>query len=381
MFDWMQQSLDRFRECGLERVRRELASPAGTALRWQGRDYLSFASNDYLGLGCDSRLAHNGAWTYGTGAGSSPLITGWSIPQQRLERDLADWHGTEAALTFSSGYATNIGVIPALCLAGDTIISDERNHASIIDGCRLSRATLRISRHNDIDHIRELLVQSPSGRRWIVADSVFSMDGDLFPLADALALAREFDAAIVLDEAHATGVIGRSGEGLAGTVPRDDRIIVVGTLSKSIGAQGGFVCSSRLVVDYLIHTCRSWIFSTSLAPPTAGAAIEGIRIIRQDRLLRERLWANIRSLSETLGIPPNPSAIFPFHIGRAQEAVRASEALMEVGILVPAIRPPTVPVDGCRLRISLSAAHSETDIRRLANALGSLKQDPGGEKV
>jgi len=260
MFDWMQQSLDRFRDDGLERVRRELTSASGTKLRWQGREYLSFASNDYLGLAGDSRLAANGGWNYGTGAGASPLITGWSVPQQQLERDLADWHGTEAALTFSSGYATNVGVIPALCHAGDTIISDALNHASLIDGCRLSRATVRVSRHNDVGHIRELLSQCPSGRRWIVADSVFSMDGDRFPLADVLTVAREYDAAILLDEAHATGVVGPTGVGLAGTVPADERIVVIGTLSKAIGAQGGFVCSSQRAIDYLIHTCRSWIF-------------------------------------------------------------------------------------------------------------------------
>lgn len=371
MFDWMQQALDRFRDDGLERVRRELTSASGTKLRWQGREYLSFASNDYLGLAGDFRLAANGGWNYGTGAGASPLITGWSVPQQRLERDLADWHGTVAALTFSSGYATNVGVIPALCHAGDTIVSDELNHASLIDGCRLSRATVRVSRHNDVGHIRELLSRSPTGRRWIVADSVFSMDGDRFPLADVLDAAREYDAAILLDEAHATGVVGPAGVGLAGTVDADERIVVIGTLSKSIGAQGGFVCSSQRVIDYLIHTCRSWIFSTSLAPPTAGAAIEGIRIIRQDRLLRERLQANIALLSARLGRPINPSAIFPFPIGRAAEAVRASERLLEMGILVPAIRPPTVPADGCRLRISLSAAHTEEDIDRLAEGLKS----------
>ena len=381
---WMDDELMAQRRAGLYRRRRHVASAHGARVRINGREYINFASNDYLNLASDARLARTAAWAakrFGCGAGASPLVSGYLPPQRALERALAEWEGTEAALTFSSGYAANVGVLTALAGRGDVIFSDELNHASLIDGCRLSRANVQVYRHRDIVHLGDLLLrQGPAARRrFIVSDTVFSMDGDIAPLMELVELSQRFDALLVIDEAHATGVLGEKGTGLTELVPTSrkpdpDRLVKIGTLSKALGAQGGFVCGTRRLIDYLVNTSRPYIFSTALAPPVAAAAWRAVRLAlsaherRQhlaelSAMLRARLPNVIRQDAEL-------SPIIPIIIGEANAAVRVSKQLQKRGLLVPAIRPPTVPGGTARLRISLTSGHTTDDAHRLLTALG-----------
>jgi len=271
----MDDDLAERRRRGLHRVRRRMQSVQGAYVRWQGREFLNFSSNDYLGLAGDPRLAiaaSRAARRYGCGAGASALVSGYLPPLRKLERELAAWEGQEAALVFSSGFAANLAVVSTLAGDSDAIFSDAWNHASLIEGCRLSRASTSVYRHTDLGHLTALLRSKGSAarRRFIVTDSVFSMDGDLAPLRELLELAEQFDAMVVLDEAHATGVIGEHGRGVTDLLSASaklERLIKVGTLSKALGAQGGFVVGSRTLIDYLINFARPYVFSTALAPP------------------------------------------------------------------------------------------------------------------
>jgi 8-amino-7-oxononanoate synthase len=381
---WMDDELIARRRSGLYRRRRRIAVARGARVRIQGREYINFASNDYLNLVSDPRLAQAAAWAarrYGCGAGSSPLVSGYLPPQLALERALAEWEGTEAALTFSSGYAANLGALTALAGRGDAIFSDELNHASLIDGCRLSRADVHVYRHRDVGHLRELLEKcSPAARRrLIVSDTVFSMDGDLAPLAELVELSERFDALLVIDEAHATGVLGEKGTGLtellpANRTPDADRLVKIGTLSKALGTQGGFIGGTRRLIDYLVNTARPYLFSTALAPPVAGAAWRAVTIAsaaRDSRHHLAQLCATLRAgFTKIVAQETQPSPIIPIITGEANAAVRLSQQLQRRGLLVPAIRPPTVPEGTARLRISLTAGHTQDDVLRLLTALG-----------
>jgi 8-amino-7-oxononanoate synthase len=383
---WMDDELNERRSRGLYRSRRELASAQGARVRVRGRDLVNFSSNDYLGLAADPRLARaaaRAARRYGCGAGASPLVSGHLRPLRLLERDLAAWEGTEAALVFPSGYAANLAAVSTLAGRDDAVFSDELNHASLIDGCRLSRAGVFVYRHRDLDHLHDLLHHEgpATRRRLIVTDSVFSMDGDLAPLAGLIDLARRHDALLLIDEAHATGVLGESGRGLTDLLPpgegERDRLVKVGTLSKALGAQGGFVCGSRRLIDYLVNCARPYIFSTALAPPVAAAAREAVALVIAEPERRRRvltLAEQLRSGLRALGRPANNSScqIVPVIVGDATAAVGLSEQLEERGLLVPAIRPPSVPEGTARLRISLTAGHTEEDVRRLLEALADL---------
>ena len=379
MPSWMDDDLSARRRAGLYRTRRCLASGQGATVRQQGTDLVNFASNDYLGYAHDPRLARaaaRAAHRYGCGAGASPLVTGLLPPLRRLENDLAAWEGTEAALVFPSGFQGNVAVVSSLAGAGDALFSDAANHASLIDGCRLSRATVHVYRHNDLGHLDELLrSRRADRRRFIVSDSVFSMDGDLADLAGLLRLAREHDALLLLDEAHATGVLGDYGRGLTDSLPQqDDRLIKLGTLSKALGSQGGFVAGSRRVVDWLVNHARPYIFSTALAPPAAAAARRAVALVRQEPERRRHVLAlaeELRQRLQGIGLNVGPSAcqIVPVLVGDAQAAVDLSRRLEALGLLVPAIRPPSVPDGTSRLRISLTAGHTEGDVERLVAAL------------
>src|SRR5262245_16310452 len=277
---------------GLRRRRRLIRSAQSVRLQIGGRKLLNFSSNDYLHLAADRRLASaaaRAARRFGTGAGASPLISGWSLPVQRLERELAEWEGTEAALVFSSGYAANLAVVGSFADPDDALFSDEPDHASLIDGCRLSRAAVHVYRHANLDELEWLLCRegARARRRVIVSDSVFSMEGTLAPLAGLLELAETHDAILVLDEAHATGVLGEHGRGVTDLFPHTGRfdprrLIKVGTLSKALGSQGGFVCGTALLRDWLINTARPYIFSTALAPPAAAVARRALQIVQQE---------------------------------------------------------------------------------------------------
>jgi 8-amino-7-oxononanoate synthase len=374
---WIDDELTRLRAEGLHRSRRRLMSGQGAEIRWQHADFVNFSSNDYLGYATDPRLsraAARAAARYGSGAGASPLVSGYTPPLQRLERDLAAWADVEAALVCASGYAANLAVVGALGRGG-VVFSDELNHASLIDGCRLARAAVHVYRHNDLAHLRELLKANPGPRRLIVSDTVFSMDGDLTDVPRLVELANEHDALLVLDEAHATGVLGEHGRGLTDSLSRPEPCVVkVGTLSKALASQGGFVCGTRRVIEYLVNVARPYVFSTALAPAQAAAARRAVFLVGQEPQRRAHVLALAEGLRKQLraaGFDVGPSAcqIVPVMVGDAREAVALQERLAERRLLVPAIRPPSVPAGTSRLRVSLSAAHTEEDVARLVAGL------------
>lgn len=369
---WIDDELKERRQRDLYRHRRPVDSSQGPRLRIRQRDYLNFASNDYLNLASDPRLsraASRAAKKYGCGAGASPLVSGHLPPLRALERALAQWEGTETALVFSSGFAANLALVTSLIGREDVVFSDEQNHASLIDGCRLSRARVHVYRHRDANQLADLMrsESSTARRRLIVSDTVFSMEGSLAPLPELYDLARRYDAMLLLDEAHATGVLGQRGCGAIELYPLPtsldpDAVIRVGTLSKALGTQGGFVSGSRQLIRWLVNSARPYIFSTALAPPTAAAAREAVRIVQTEPQRREK----VLQLSALLGAE---CPIVPLVVGDAREAVQLSARLRQLGILAPAIRPPSVPEGAARLRISLTAGHTREDVARLLSIL------------
>ncbi|WP_433632492.1 aminotransferase class I/II-fold pyridoxal phosphate-dependent enzyme [Halomicrococcus sp. NG-SE-24] len=351
----------------------------------EGSDDLRvFAANDYLGLAGDDRLADaaaDAAADVGVGAGASRLVSGDTVAHRRLERALADAKGAERALAFSSGYATNVGTIAAL--DPDVVFSDELNHASIVDGCRLSGGDVEIYDHCDGDALRAAMARrardSATDESWlVVTDSVFSMDGDVAPLDDVCAAAERHGAWVMVDEAHATGVYPG---GVVGERGLGDRVQVqLGTLSKALGAQGGFVAGSETLVEHLVNAARSFVFSTGLAPPAAAAAREGLRIAREtDR--RDRLHRNAAYLRdgltergfEVLG----ETHVLPVLVGDRADAVALAGALRSRGVLAPAIRPPTVPADACRIRVAPTATHDEAALDACLDAFESAGREVG----
>jgi 8-amino-7-oxononanoate synthase len=351
--------------------------PDGTL---EGADVVSFASNDYLGLSAHPDVvaaAHDALDRWGTGAGASRLVTGSRPVHIELERELARWKGSEAAVCFPTGFAANLGVLSVLGGPGVRVLSDELNHASIIDGCRLSRSDVTIYRHCDLEQLDELLaagggqVERPT---LVVTDTVFSMDGDVAPVDELLALCARHGALLVLDEAHA--VLGPHLDLAAVDAAARSSIIRVGTLSKTLGALGGFVAASRDVVDLLINRARSYIFSTALPPADAAAALAALRVLcsSEGEALVARLASMVNRLSEAGVAPPaHPSPIVPVVLGSEQAAIDASATLLDDGLWVPAIRPPTVPAGTSRLRVTLSAAHRDDDVNRLVDALVALE--------
>lgn len=384
MLSWMDDDLAERQRRGLRRTRRRILSAQGARVRVQGRVLVNFASNDYLNLAADPRLARaaaRAARRFGCGAGASPLVSGYLPPHRALERDLARWEGTPAALTFASGYTANLALVSTLCGPEDALFSDALNHASLIDGCRLSRARIHVYRHADPDHLEALLRRegAHARRRLIVSDTVFSMDGDLAPLAALGALATRYDALLLIDEAHATGVLGAHGRGVTDLLPPGeqldpDRLVKVGTLSKALGAQGGFVCGSRRLVQWLVNFARPYVFSTALAPPLAGAARQAIALVLAEPARRQRVLAlaeRLRAQLRRLGLPETGSRchIVPILVGDSRAAIELSARLEDMGLLAPAIRPPSVPEGTARLRVSLTADHTEEDVLRLVEAL------------
>jgi 8-amino-7-oxononanoate synthase len=349
------------------------------------RPVVSFASNDYLGLSAHPGViaaAHAALTTWGTGSGASRLVTGSRPVHQELELALAAWKGTEAAVCFPTGFAANLGVLATLGGPGVRVLSDELNHASIIDGCRLSRSNLAVFRHRDMDHLAALLSSPPDlaegrdavGPTLVVTDSVFSMDGDTAPLGDLLPLCARHGALVVLDEAHA--VLGpRRRVSDADPFADAGPIVRVGTLSKTLGSLGGFVAASRDVVDLLVNRARPYIFSTAATPADAAAALAALRVLRgaEGETLVARLASLIdRVAAAGLAAPGHASPIIPIVLGSEQAALDASAALLAAGLWVPAIRPPTVPAGTSRLRVTLSAAHTDEDVTRLLAALAAL---------
>ncbi|MGE3620692.1 MAG: aminotransferase class I/II-fold pyridoxal phosphate-dependent enzyme [Acidimicrobiia bacterium] len=359
---WMAGELDAIRAQRRWRSTRclDALGPVGDL---DGQHVVSFASNDYLGLSAHPSViaaAQEALGRWGTGATASRLVVGERPVHGRLEADLAEWKGAERAVVFPSGYAANLGVVTALAGPGTTVLSDELNHASIVDACRLSRAEVGVYRHLDLDHLADRMAMA-RGRVLVVTDSVFSMDGDVAPLDGLVALCRDRGALLVVDEAHA--VLGPHLE------PGTPGVVQVGTLSKTLGSLGGWVAGEGPLVDLLVNRARTFIFTTGLSPADAAAARAALRILRSAE--GDALLARLRAVVDRVR-PGNPSPIVPVVLGDEDVALKASAALLDAGLLVPAIRPPTVPPGTSRLRVALSAAHDEAMVDQLTTALAAL---------
>ena len=365
----------------LYRSVRVLESPVSTRVRVDGRPCLLFCSNDYLGLAADDRMKRASARAleaWGTGAGASRLISGNTALYRDLEDDLRRFKKTAGARVFACGFSANIGVISSLAGEGDRVLSDALNHASIVDACRLCGAEIGIYAHGDVAHLERLLAGGrPAGRTLVVTDGVFSMDGDLAPIPEIHAACRRYGALLLVDDAHGTGVIGPGGRGTLEhlDMQRDD-ILQVGTFSKALGSLGGFVTGSGPAMDFILNRARSLIYSTGLPPAVLAANREAIRIVREEPERRAHLRELVSFLGrglERLGIavPPGPAPILPVIIGDTKETVSLSRYLMDKGIFVAPIRPPTVPEGKCRLRVSLSCRHTEEDLDQLVTALAA----------
>jgi len=400
----LQSRLAALREQGLYRELRRVDSPQGTRIRIDGEPLLNFSSNDYLGLANDPRLKEatmKAIEDYGAGAGASRLICGSLAPHHELEEALAAFKGAKAALCFASGYVTALSTIGALVEKGDLIIIDKRVHASVVDAARLSGARLRVFAHNDLAELEEVLKwadqrcvraaaassteQAPAlsqsrerrPRKLIVTESVFSMDGDLAPLREIVELKDRHGAWLMLDEAHATGLYGQHRRGLAEAFELADRIEVqMGTLGKALGAAGGYICGSRLLIDFLVNRARGFIFSTAPVPAAAAAARAAVRLVQsaEGEARRTLLWQRVDEVKNALvgvgwKLPPVKSAIIPLIVGAEGKAIEMSAALRARGIFIPPVRYPAVARGEARLRLTVSATHTPADIAALESAL------------
>ncbi len=344
-----------------------------------GKTCLCFCSNNYLGLANDARVkeaARNAIEKYGWGTGASRLISGTMRLHRELEERIAQFKGTKGSMVFATGYMANVGAISALVGAGDAVIIDRLNHASIIDGCRLSGAKMLVYRHGDTKSLESVLSGAHGyKRRLIVTDGVFSMDGDICPLPDIVTLAKRYDAMVMVDEAHATGVMGETGRGVVEYYGLEGQVDVeMGTLSKALGGMGGYVAGSKELIAYLQNKCRSFVYTTAPPPAACAAAIEALNIIEKEPERRERLWKNVEHLKKsltTMNLPMTNSAsqIMAVIVGEASKAVAKSKKLYRKNILIPAIRPPTVPKGSSRLRISVMSEHEREDLDRLVSLL------------
>jgi glycine C-acetyltransferase/8-amino-7-oxononanoate synthase len=390
-------SLDKFLLSGLEEIESRgitrrlsaLDGPQQTRVIQNGKERLNFSSNDYLGLATHPALkaAAMAEWERsGFGSGASRLISGTLAAHEELDSAIAEFKQTPAALSFSSGYAAAMGAIPAICGPGDVIILDKLSHACLVDAARLSGALLRVFPHNDLckleSHLKWAVAKHPGAKILVIAESIYSMDGDRAPLREMVELKERHGAWIYLDEAHAVGVIGRQGRGLADEDGIADHIeIQVGTLGKALGSHGAYIAGGSALRKFLINRARSFIFSTSPPAPVASASRKAIEIAASPEgdTLRAKLWENVKLLQSLLSIKVPASAILPVLIGKESAAVETSARLLKQGFLVPAIRFPTVAKGSARLRVTLTAAHTTSDIESLACALHSaatLEQEP-----
>ena len=387
MSDGFDEELRDLRARSLLRRLRTFDSPQQPAVSQGGRQLVNFSSNDYLGLAAEPSLreaAKAAIDQYGVGSGSARLVCGTLSPHTRLEETLANFNGTEAALAFSSGYATAVGTLTALAREGDVIVLDKLCHASLIDGAKLSGAALRVFPHNHLGKLESHLVwareHAPEGRVIVVTEAVFSMDGDRAPLAEIVAIKKRTNALLMLDEAHSIGVLGHHGRGLADVLRlHGDVDIHMGTLSKALGVSGGYIAGSRKLIELLVNRARSFIYSTAPPPAIAAAATAAIEWLMGDagEQRRELLWRNLARLGDKLprsllGERRIQSAIVPIILGESERAIDAAERLFEAGFVVPAIRYPTVAKDAARLRITVSAKHTAEQIDALCAALERL---------
>jgi glycine C-acetyltransferase/8-amino-7-oxononanoate synthase len=382
-----EKRLDELAAQHLTRHLTPLHSGVGPVVEMAGRRILLLASNDYLGLAMHPevvRSAVEATRRFGAGAGAARLISGSLPPHQELESDLAQFKGAEAALTFSSGYLANIGTIPALIGRDGLILADRLCHASLIDGCRLSAADFRIYRHNDTDHLQSLLSAKRKMRRTlIVTDGLFSMDGDLAPLPELCRLARDYEAELYIDDAHGTGVMGPNGRGTAEHFGLDaDLSFQMGTLGKALGSSGAYLAGSSKLINYLINTSRSFIFTTAPSPGSAAAVTAALRVLQREPERRARLWANRDRLFSGLTqlgfkLSPSVSPIIPILVGNAETAILFAEHLFTEGLYAPAIRPPTVPNATSRIRVTVTSEHTFNHIDHALTAFQRAGQSAG----
>ena len=380
-FTQLQNELDERAAQGLLRQRRTLFSPQSPHIVVDGRPYLAFCSNDYLGLANHPQLIaalQQGAQQWGVGAGAAHLVNGHFAPHQQLEDRLAAFVGKPAALLFTTGYMANLGVVQGLAGKDGTVFADKLNHASLNDAMLLSRATVKRYRHGDLAQLAQLLEQTQSKRKLVITDAVFSMDGDLAPLPELLTLCEQHDAWLYVDDAHGFGVLGGQGRGsLAHFEIASPRILCMATLGKAAGVSGAFVAAEQVVVDALVNHAHSYVYTTAAPPALSVALLQSLQLIEQGNALRAHLHDLIAQLRNGLSdlpwpLMPSGTAIQPLLIGDNRQALALSEALRARGIWVAAIRPPTVPQGTARLRITLSAAHSGQDVEELSGALHEL---------
>lgn len=379
-WNWLSEELDGLRRQNLYRTMTVLEGPQTTVVKAEGQVQCLFSSNNYLDLANDPEVkaaARGALEQYGVGAGGSRLTTGTGPLHVRLEEELARFKGREAALVFNTGYMANVGILSALAGRGDVIFSDQLNHASIIDGCRLSGAEVVVYRHNDMDDLEDKLKLHSGRRGLIVSDGVFSMDGDLAPLPKLVELAKRYGVRTMIDEAHATGVVGDTGRGTEEHYHMEGSVdVLMGTLSKAVGSEGGFVCGSKELIQYLTNKTRSFIFSTALSPVTMAAGLRGLQKIQEEPQrvvqLRDNM-AFLRRELERYGIPAqSDSAILPILVGEEKRAMAAMEELKQRGYYVSAIRYPTVARGSARLRVALMSSHTREELAGLAQALACV---------
>jgi len=380
------ERLEELREQGLYRRLRLIEGPQGPSVTLDGNPVLLLCSNNYLGLADRAEVreaAAEAAMRWGAGAGASRLISGTMEPHRQLEQRLAAFKGYEAALLFGSGYLANTGLVAALAGKGEVIFSDELNHASIVDGCRLSRAQTFVYRHGDLEHLAWALYHQRGKPALIVTDGVFSMDGDVAHLPELLELARRHGARLMVDEAHATGAIGPGGRGSVSAAGLSGEVdVVVGTLGKALGSYGAYACASAETIDYLVNTARPFIFSTAPPPPGAGAALAALELLEAEPELVERLQANARTLrtalgAQGLGVGTAQSQVVPIQVGDAAAAMELCEEALRRRVFAQGIRPPTVPEGSCRLRCTVMATHKTEELVWAAQQIGAAASEIG----
>jgi 8-amino-7-oxononanoate synthase len=378
--------LDELSSLGLRRRTRLVSGPQGARVLLDGRPVLLLCSNNYLGLADHPRVreaAADAAMRWGVGAGASRLVSGTMTIHRRLEQRLADFKRRERALLFGSGYLANTGIVAALARPGDVVFSDALNHASIVDGCRLSRAEVFVYDHCDVEHLRWGIERAEGRGSLIVTDSVFSMDGDVAPLAEIAELATRSGLRTVVDEAHATGTVGPGGRGAVAAAGLEDEIdVIVGTLGKALGSYGAFAACDEPMARYLTNTARTFIFSTALPPPVVAGALAALDLLASEPRRMQRLATNADTLRDALaaeGFDAGESAtqIVPLVIGDAAQAVAVSEAALERGVFAQAIRPPTVPEQTSRLRLAVMATHRERELREAARTIAAAARAVG----
>ncbi|MDP2806304.1 MAG: 8-amino-7-oxononanoate synthase [Gallionellaceae bacterium] len=381
IFSSLQTELDERAANDLLRSRRTLSTPQTPRITVDGKPYLAFSSNDYLGLANHPQLVaalQQGAQQWGVGSGAAHLVNGHFSPHHELESQLSDFIDKSESLLFSTGYMANLGVVQALVGKGDTVFADKLNHASLNDAMLLSRAEMKRYRHGDLAQLEQLLSQTKKGRKLIITDAVFSMDGDIAPLPELLALCEQHDAWLYVDDAHGFGVLGEQGRGsLSHFGIASPRIIYMATLGKAAGVSGAFVAAEKVVIDTLINHAHSYVYTTASPPALSVALSKSLQLIAQGDALREQLKKMITQLRKGLAdlpwqLMPSDTAIQPLLIGDSKQALALSEGLRNHGIWVAAIRPPTVPQGTARLRITLSAAHTSSDVDQLIGALHEL---------